>query len=187
MDQEEDPIELLRAGDAPACERFVHAYAEGLYGWLYRLTSDRDEAEDISQEAFAAFWASIRRKRPPVKSNVWLFSIARNLWRQHCRRAAGRPTTKHDGLGRLQEIEASGAASDALEREEMAEALQAAVAELTVEFREAFSLRAWQQMDYAEIAAVQGISPGLARWRFFRARQQLRDRLGNWFDDATAE
>jgi DNA-directed RNA polymerase specialized sigma24 family protein len=37
-------------------------------------------------------------------------------------------------------------------------------------------------LEYAEIAAIQGVSPNLVRWRFFRARQQLRARLSRWFD-----
>ena len=53
---------------------------------------------------------------------------------------------------------------------------------LGAEFREVFTLRAWQNWEYAEIAAVQGISPALVRWRFFRARQQIRARLSRWFD-----
>ena len=64
----------------------------------------------------------------------------------------------------------------------MVRALEAAVAELGTEFREVFSLRVWHDLEYTEIAAIQGISPNLVRWRFFRARKQLRTRLSHWFD-----
>lgn len=179
MGPPDNQIERLCASDAGACERFVREHALDLYGWLYRLTGRREEAEDLAQEALAAFWESIRRQEPPVEAKVWLFSIARNLWRQHCRRAA-RPQPESDAL---EAVAASGrSALETLEHDEMVEALERAVAELDAEFREVFTLRMWQELDYAEIAAIQGVKPGLVRWRFFRARQQLRARLKRWFD-----
>jgi RNA polymerase sigma-70 factor (ECF subfamily) len=177
---QDDQIERLAAGDVAACEEFVRQHARQLYGWLYRLTGRREEAEDLAQDALAAFWQSIRRKRPPVAARVWLFSIARNLWRERCRGRHARPETRHDAL---ETVAAPGqSAAEALEHEEMVRALEAAVAELAIEFREVFSLRAWHDWPFAEIAALQGVSPNLVRWRFFRARKQLRARLSRWFD-----
>lgn len=180
MDKQYDQIERLRAGDPVACEQFVREHAMELYGWLYRLTGRREAAEDLAQEAFTAFWQSIRRSEPPVAGRIWLFSIARNLWRQHCRRSAGRAESTRCVP---ETVPAPGrSALELLEDEEMLDALQAAVAELGAEFREVFSLRVWHDLEYAEIAAIQGVSPNLIRWRFFRARQLLRARLGPRFD-----
>jgi RNA polymerase sigma-70 factor, ECF subfamily len=176
----DDQIERLRAGDTTACERFVRAHALELHGWLYRLTGCREEAEDLAQEALTAFWQSLQRKLPPVAGRVWLFSIARNLWRQRSRRCKARPEPVHNALDN---VPASGqSALEVIEQEEVVRALDAAVAALGADFREVFSLRAWQGLEYAEIAAIQGVSPNLVRWRFFRARQQLRARLSRWFD-----
>ncbi len=180
MGPSDDQIERLSIGDASACEQFVREHAIALYGWLYRLTGRREEAEDLAQEALAAFWESIRRKRPPVAARIWLFSIARNLWRQHCRRSAGRPAVEHGVLERT--LAPDRPALEVLENDEMRHLLEAAVSELDAEFREVFSLRVWHDLEYAEIAAIQDVSPGLVRWRFFRARQQLRARLGPRFN-----
>jgi RNA polymerase sigma-70 factor (ECF subfamily) len=177
---QDDQIERLRGGDAVACEQFVREHALELYGWLYRLTGSREDAEDLAQEALAAFWESIQRKRPPVAGRVWLFSIARNLWRQRCRRRNSRPQPECHAL---ETVAASGqSALEVIERDELIAALEIAVAELAAEFREVFSLRAWHGLEYAEIAAIQGVSANLVRWRFFRARRQLRTRLSRWFD-----
>ncbi len=173
-------IERLRAADPGACEQFVREHAPEFYGWLYRLTGHREEAEDLAQEAFMAFWQAIWRKPPPVAARIWLFSIARNLWRQRCRCRAGGPqrerrmpeTTPAPGLSAL----------EVMENEEMLNTLEAAVAQLGAEFREVFSLRVWHDLEYAEIATIQRVSPNLIRWRFFRARQQLRALLSPWFD-----
>ncbi len=176
----DDQIERLRAGDTIACERFVHAHSLELYGWLYRLTGCREEAEDLAQEALMAFWQSIQRKIPPIDGRVWLFSIARNLWRQRSRRCKNRPEPQHNALDKIPASAQS--ALEVIEHEEVLRALDAAVAELGADFREVFSLRAWQGLEYSEIAVIQGVSANLVRWRFFRARQQLRARLSCWFD-----
>ena len=180
MGPRDDQTDRLCAGDPDTCEQFVREHALQLYGWLYRLTGRREEAEDLAQETLTAFWGSVRRKRPPVAGRIWLFSIARNLWRQHCRRCSGRPQPEHRAL---ETAPARGrSALEDLENDEMRRVLETAVAELGAEFREVFSLHVWHGLGYAEIAAIQGVSPNLIRWRFFRARQQLRARLGRWFD-----
>jgi RNA polymerase sigma-70 factor, ECF subfamily len=176
----DDQLERLRAGDAGACEQFVREHALKLYGWLYRLTGRREEAEDLAQESLAAFWESIRRRKPPVEARAWLFSIARNIWRGRCRQRNTRPQPEHCTLDT---IPAPGqSALEVMEHEEMSHALEAAVAELGVEFREVFALRAWSGLEYAEIATIQGVNPNLVRWRFFRARKQLRTRLSRWLE-----
>jgi RNA polymerase sigma-70 factor (ECF subfamily) len=182
LGHQDDQLEPLRMGDSVACEQFVHRYARDLFGWLYRLTGCREEAEDLAQESFSAFWASIRRKKPPVESRIWLFSIARNLWRQHCRRKAASLPLESDPQALETASSPTRSALNGMEQEEMVRALEAAVADLDAEYREVFALRVWHDWDYADIAAVQGINPGLARWRFFRARQQIRERLGRWFE-----
>jgi RNA polymerase sigma-70 factor, ECF subfamily len=175
-----DQIDQLCAGEPIACEQFVREHALELYGWLYRLTGQREEAEDLAQETLTAFWESIQRKKPPVAARVWLFSIARNLWRQHCRRCNARPQPERHALETIPALGQS--ALEVMEHEEKVHALENAVAKLGAEFREVFSLRAWHGLEYAEIAMIQGVSPNLIRWRFFRARQQLRARLGHWFE-----
>ena len=180
MSPEDDQFEQLRAGDAAICEQFVRRHAVELYGWLYRLTGCREEAEDLAQESLAAFWESIRRKTPPVTCKIWLFSIARNLWRQRCRRRNARPEPKHHALDM---IPAAGpSVLEVMEQAEMVQDLEAAVAKLSAEFREVFSLRVWHGLEHMEIAAIQGVSPSLVRWRFFRARKQLRLQLSRWFN-----
>jgi DNA-directed RNA polymerase specialized sigma24 family protein len=57
------------------------------------------------------------------------------------------------------------------------------VAELSPELREAFTLRFWSEFSYEQIGEVQGVEPGLARWRYFAARRRLKDALAAWAPD----
>lgn len=180
MPAEDDQTRLLCAGDPATCERFVREQGLAIYGWLYRLTGRREEVEDLAQDALTAFWESIRRKPPPVAARIWLFSVARNVWRRHCRRAGNVSESQHHAL---EATPATGpSVLEAMEQEEMLHVLRTAVMELDAEFQEVFALRVWQGWSYADIAAVQDVSADLARWRFFRARQQIRARLGRWFN-----
>ena len=66
---------------------------------------------------------------------------------------------------------------------EFQEAAERAVAELPDEFREVFILRFWLEFAYDQIAAIQGVTPDLARWRYFAARRRLHQKLAAWNPD----
>jgi RNA polymerase sigma-70 factor (ECF subfamily) len=179
LSEEAHEWERLRAGEPTAWDRFVRTHYLRLYRWLYRLAGRQDDAEDLTQQSFAAFWESLRRRVPDVAARNWLYAIARNQWRLHCRRTYGQRKRR--------EADLDGAAVrdppplEPGERRELADALEAAISDLPEEFREVFSLRVWDEFEYGEIAAIQGVSADLVRWRFFRAREMLRGRLGAWW------
>jgi RNA polymerase sigma-70 factor (ECF subfamily) len=180
LDSPDKLIERLRAGEETTCKTFVRAHAVELYEWLYRLTGCREDAEDLAQEAFAAFWQSIRRKIPSAEARIWLFAIARNVWRRHCRSRGRAPESEH--LASERTPSRAQSPHDVLEREEAIQAIETALAELDIKIREVFSLRVWHGFTYMQIAAIQHVSPNLVRWRFFRARRHLRARLKGWLD-----
>ena len=162
-------------GDLASREEFVRAAYAGLFGWFCRLAGSPDRAADLTQETFAAFWVSAHRIRGEVSPRTWLYAIGRNLWRKQ--RRAGR-RYEPDGLDRL----ADGAlsAERQAEEREFRDAAERAVRELPDDLCEAFTLRFWHEFDYDEIGAIQGVSAGLARWRFFAARRRLHEKLAAW-------
>jgi RNA polymerase sigma-70 factor (ECF subfamily) len=165
-------------GDAhEACSRFVYEEYAGVYGWLYRLAGRSDEAADLTQETFTAFWASFARRKQNVSLRTWLYAIARNQWRKRCRDRKPVSSTE------LEQIAAPASTWTTVECEEFTAAVTAVLAGLSEDLREAFSLRFWHDFDYAQIAAVQGTNAALARWRCFRARQIVRARLKPWRND----
>ena len=76
-------------GNLAVCSEFVREHYAWLYGWLVRVVGQSSDAADLTQDAFAAFWESLRRETPAVGPRTWLFAIARNRWRKHCRARAG--------------------------------------------------------------------------------------------------
>ena len=175
----ENEFQTLTADDRTACERFVRDEYDGLYRWFLWLTNCPHRAADLTQETFAAFWASLARKSPDTSPRTWLFAIGHNQWRKDCRDRKSHASNGDEFDDDLvDQISDSGPSPHEIaEHREFASALEAEVAKLPDDFREVLTLRLWQEFDYDEIAAVQGIKPELARWRFFRARQILRARL----------
>src|SRR5229473_6647551 len=87
---EEQFIERLRRGDAAAFEQLVNERSGEIYGLLYRLTENSEEARDLTQETFLRAFQSIGRFRGDADLRTWIYRIAinqaRNRWRWWRRR-----------------------------------------------------------------------------------------------------
>src|SRR6185436_4292300 len=83
-------LERLRRGDAMAYERLVGEHSGDVYALLFRLTSDAEEARDLTQETFLRAFQSIDRFRGDASLKTWIYRIAinqaRNRWRWWKRR-----------------------------------------------------------------------------------------------------
>ena len=169
-EQERSPLR-----DRNARESFVRESHEELFRWFYRLVGSPDEAADLTQDTFLAFWNSLDRRPESVSPRTWLFAIGRNLWRGRLRdRKSFEPTL----LALVADARPSPETTF-LERE-FREAVNEAVAELPDDLREVFTLRFWNELAYEEIGQIQGVSADLARWRYFAARKRLHGRLESW-------
>jgi len=89
--QVEDPfIERLKRGDAAAFEKLVNERSGEIYGLLYRLTENGEEARDLTQETFLRAFQSINHFRGESDLRTWIYRIAinqaRNRWRWWRRR-----------------------------------------------------------------------------------------------------
>jgi RNA polymerase sigma factor (sigma-70 family) len=159
-------------------EAFVIASYAGLYRWFCHLAASPEAAADLTQATFAAFWASDGRKGPEVSPTTWLYAIGRNLWRKWLR------DRRVHAAGPLDWVAACGRSPEQRAQDrEFREAAARAVAELPHDLREAFTLRFWNEFSYEQIGQVQGVEPGLARWRYFAARGRLRRALADWDPD----
>jgi RNA polymerase sigma-70 factor (ECF subfamily) len=161
--------------DRAAREAFVEAAYVGLYRWLLRLVRSPDLAADLTQESFVEFWKSLDRRPQGVDARAWLYAIGRNRWRKAARDRRALVSLAASPLP------AGGRShSDSIVDREFRVAAEAAIAELPDDLGEAFTLRFWHGFDYEDIGLIQGVTPGLARWRYFAARRRLHERLAAW-------
>ncbi len=132
-------IERAKGRDPGAFDALVDAYGSRLYGYLYRLTGVREEAEDLLQELFVRLVRTLPQYEHDGKFEEWVFCIATNLARDRLRRARRAPATfsldadEADATGRhqasFQELaDLSGPSPDMpLELREDVDALQRAL------------------------------------------------------------
>lgn len=170
-----DPRTLHRArgGDLAAFEQLVREFQADVYRFAWHLTRDRDLADDVTQDAFLRAFRFIGGFRGDRKFGSWLFSIARNCAMDAMRR-------RRFPLLRDPESATGGSVGDAAASAE----LDAALAAISDEHREAFLLVEVFGLRYQEAADVLGVAVGTVKSRMFRARQALCDALDVEPDDA---
>src|SRR4030095_11115868 len=92
-------IERLKRGEAAAFEELVAARSGEIYGLLFRLTENSEEARDLTQETFLRAFQNIGRFRGEADLRTWIYRIAsnkgRNRWRW-CRRRSRDSTVSLD-------------------------------------------------------------------------------------------
>jgi RNA polymerase sigma-70 factor, ECF subfamily len=184
--------ELLAAaarGDQAAFSQLYQRYRNRVYGFAYRMLGTQESAEDVTHEAFLLLIRQPERYQAERGSLLtFLCAVARNHIYQHLRR---QERYAPERVETSDEYEEAGARysfdplSDLLERE-LAEQVEAALAELPVTQREAVTLREYQELSYEEIASVVGADTNVVKARLYRARQALAKRLAPYLNQETA-
>jgi len=181
-------IDRLRQGDSAAFEKLVDERSGEIYGLLYRLTENREEARDLTQETFLRAFQSIASFRGDSDLRTWIYRIAinqaRNRWRWWRRRRRDSTVSLDatDDSGRqtlfatLRSENSRDPEQDTLahEREEV---LKKALHGLRRVYRETVILRDIEGFAYEEIAVALEISVGTVKSRLARGRQELRRKL----------
>jgi RNA polymerase sigma-70 factor, ECF subfamily len=182
-------IERLKRGDAAAFETLVNERSGEIYGLLYRLTENAEEARDLTQETFLRAFQSIVHFRGESDLRTWIYRIAinqaRNRWRWWRRRrrdvtvSIDAPDANGRPLGLITSLKAVNVPDPeqnaiANERER---ALRKALSSLRRVYREAVVLRDIEGLTYEEIATALDISVGTVKSRLARGRQELRRKL----------
>lgn len=182
-------VRCLR-GDSLAWTELVRAHHGRVYALCYRFTGSSHDAEDLTQDIFLKMYGRLRAFDPARGSfPAWIATLTRNHLVDHYRRSrlervsdsldegwdqagselAGAPMTLPDHR--------PGPHAHALRRE-LEREVQAALARVSPELREAVILRDLQDMDYREIAGVLGVPEGTVKSRISRGRAELARLLG---------
>src|SRR5436190_19501207 len=181
-------IERLKRGDAAAFELLVAERSGEIYGLLYRLTENAEDARDLTQETFLRAFQNISHFRGDADLRTWIYRIAinqaRNRWRWWRRRRRDATVSLDAPLGereqtiatRLEDPNARDPEQDALAREREHQ-LREALKELRNAYREAVVLRDIEGLTYEEIAATLQINIGTVKSRLARGRLELRRKL----------
>ena len=181
-------LEKLRRGDAMAYERLVAEHSGDVYALLFRLTSDAEEARDLTQETFLRAFQSLDRFRGDASLKTWIYRIAinqaRNRWRWWKRRrrdvTVSLDATDEYGtqpLAATLPSENSPSPEQETLARERENQLREALGGLRRSYREAVILRDVEGFAYEEIAQTLQISIGTVKSRISRGRLELRKQL----------
>jgi RNA polymerase sigma-70 factor (ECF subfamily) len=164
-------VRRLREGDAAAFD-VVHAeFNARLFGFLSRLCHRRDVAEDLLEETWLRLVTHASRLTDDTRLGPWLFTVARNVYLTHCRRRSREDSQP----GSLLSLWPAGDASpfDETAAKQLAERLDAEIAELPPSYQEVLRLVSVDGLRPAEAAEVCGVTPETVRQRLSRARARL--------------
>jgi RNA polymerase sigma-70 factor (ECF subfamily) len=180
-------IERLKRGESAAFEEWVADRSGEIYGLLFRLTENGEEARDLTQETFLRAFQSIGRFRGEADLRTWIYRIAinqaRNRWRWWRRRRRDSTVSLDATQGQANQpliatlVETSENPEQRTLAHEREVALRAALQKLGASYRETVILRDMEGFSYEEIAATLGINVGTVKSRLARGRQELRRRL----------
>jgi RNA polymerase sigma-70 factor, ECF subfamily len=185
---EDQFLDRLKRHDAAAFEQLVAERTGDIYGLLFRLTGDPEEARDLAQETFLRAFQAIERFRGDADLKTWLYRIAinqaRNRWRWWRRRRRDATVSLDATVGEreqtvatlLHDANASDPEQEALARERQSQ-LREALQGLRSAYREAVVLRDIEGLTYEEIAATLQINIGTVKSRLARGRLELRRKL----------
>ncbi|MCS7033769.1 MAG: sigma-70 family RNA polymerase sigma factor [Phycisphaerae bacterium] len=185
-------MNLARAGDRAAFGQIVLRYQDRLYTAVLRMVGDRDDARELTQEAFTRALMSLDSFRAEAGPYTWLFRIAMNLAISRLRKSARRRVVSLDtggnGSGNAPVDQAAGLVNrltgrceelphEAVAQRELQQQVLAALGRLDSEYRAILVMRDIEGFDYQQMADVLGLPLGTLKSRLFRARLALRDEL----------
>ena len=184
-DADLEVVRQVQAGDVAAFDRLIGKYRERVYGIIYNMTSNREDAADLTQDAFIKAFQSIHRFGGQSSFFTWLYRIAVNSTLSHLRRVRLRSFFSLERIDSEEPVskeiiaaltDKTGADRDAYVRE-LQEKLNDAMQKLSIKHRTVVTLFEIDGLSHQEIADVMECSVGTVRSRLHYAKQLLQSEL----------
>lgn len=184
-DADVEIVRQVQAGDVAAFDRLILKYRERVYGIIYNMTSNREDAADLTQDAFIKAFQSIHRFGGQSSFFTWLYRIAVNSTLSHLRKARIRSFFSLERVDADEPVskeiiealtDRTGAERDSYVRE-LQEKLNDAMQKLSIKHRTVVTLFEIDGLSHQEIAEVMNCSIGTVRSRLHYAKQLLQAEL----------
>lgn len=175
-----DLVSRVLAGEQAAFEQLVRRHFRACQAVAMARLGDRDEAEDVCQDAFVSAYERLADCRRPDRFAHWLLRIVRN---RALRRIARLAVRRAVGLERAAEQSTGATPEDDLRRVELRRQLLSALGGLRPVQREVVLLHDHEGHAHREIAERLGISEAMSRRHLSDARSALRRSLARYRND----
>jgi RNA polymerase sigma-70 factor (ECF subfamily) len=183
-------LERFRQGDDRAFDDIVHLYRDRIFRRVFGMLKNHEDAEEVTQDTFLRARRGLESFRGDAAFSTWLYQIATNLahnrywfwWRRRRHAAVSLDAmVSPEANLTLAEVlpdESPDPGEDAV-TQELVERVQAAMEKLSPAHREILTLRNVRNLSYEEIAAQLDLSLGTVKSRIARARDMLKEVLGD--------
>ncbi len=177
--QDFELVQMALKGDEKAFTRLLSRYKDSIYFMLLKMVNNRNDAEDLTLEAFGKAFKNIHQYSPTYAFSTWLFKIASNNCIDFLRRKKGTYITIENNNESGQNNEVIRLKSKELNpeerfiRQQKAILLHRIVRRLKPRYRTLVELRYFREYSYEEIARELELPLGTVKAQLFRAREML--------------
>ena len=182
-------LRVRDADDRAAFAELVGRYQHRLVAVMHHLVGSPDEAEDLAQEVFLRVYRTRQKYTPKAKFATWLFTIANNLALNALRDRRRKPAVPLDpsdsassGPWQTEQLTSGRDKPPAhdVQQAELADVVRRALDQLNDRQRMAVVLNKFEDLNYAEIAEVMGLTTKAVKSLLSRARTNLRAALSEY-------
>ena len=182
-------VKRVQAGEVAAFDQLILKYRERVFGIIYNLTSNREDASDLTQDAFIKAFQSINRFQGHCSFFTWLYRIAVNGALSHLRKNRLRTffsleKLHEDGTNAqiLDQLTDKKGADRGTYLKELQEKLNEALQKLSIPHRTVITLFEIDGLGHAEISEIMGCTEGTVRSRLHYAKQFLQGEMGKYLN-----
>jgi RNA polymerase sigma-70 factor (ECF subfamily) len=180
-------VNLAREGDEEAFSMLLNRYKDAIYFMLLKMVNNRNDAEDLTIEAFGKAFTNLHQYSPQFAFSTWLFRIASNNGVDFLRKKKGKTVSLENGNGENGRDTgySSMIKSDSLSpedsyiRKQRAVILRKIISKLKPRYKTLVELRYFKEYSYDEISKELNLPLGTVKVQLFRAREMLFNLLRN--------
>ena len=176
MDRLNDEKKLLKSwldGDERAFEMILDHYGSYVLNFLYRLSGNKETAEELSQEVFIRLIKAARDLKGESSLGTWLYRVSYNIFIDKARAAEPRQEEIDERVMAIGS--GSPPAEKEIEKKELNRLMMKSISKLPKEQAAAIYLFYFEEADLKEIARVLKASEGKVKTLLFRGREKLRE------------
>jgi RNA polymerase sigma-70 factor (ECF subfamily) len=180
-------VQRVQGGEVGAFDQLILKYRERVYSVIYNMTSNREDAADLTQDAFIKAFQSINRFQGQSSFFTWLYRIAVNSTLTHLRKAKLRTFFSFEKIHEedkssevLNQLTDKKGADREVYVKELQEKLNEAMQKLSIKHRTVVTLFEIDGLSHEEIAEVMDCSVGTVRSRLHYAKQLLQSELQSY-------
>src|SRR5712675_769794 len=183
---DQDLVRGAQKGDMQAFEELVARHRDKIYARAYTMMRNEEEAIDLSQEAWVKGWQRLRQFQGESSFGTWMTRIVINLCLDQLRKQKRQRTESIEemseesgGVERQMPVVTINPTAG-LERGELRQRIDKALAQLSVEHRTVLILHEFEELEYKEIAKRMQCSIGTVMSRLFYARRKMANLMASY-------